>query len=242
MPETETGKLTARTYDEVTYLQGGGLVAIEMLPENDTAKQVDIAEAKVFFLMGGPGCGKSTIAVKPAADRGMIHLDPDVIVRRLKDSVPTEAWESIKSSMDEDGNLPDKVLILLIKQEIEQHLQYGALRFVIDGFPRSWEQHDLADKTFNFKLTLYPQVSSETLKQRSMQKSLASQSAEKGIDTFKRQREQYGAPSKVLIAYFDSKIVLHEHQIRAEGEIDMDYRSLIQAVNRKIAISEYELP
>lgn len=89
---------------------------------------------------GGPGSGKSTIATRLAADLGLIHLNPDEIVSRLEIIGSGDEWLAVKSTVDENGAVPDDLLSLLLKIEISKHLNAHQRVFLIEAFPRSYAQ------------------------------------------------------------------------------------------------------
>jgi adenylate kinase family enzyme len=94
----------------------------------------------VFFVLGGPGCGKGTQCTKLVQNYGFCHLSAGDLLREERDS-GSEMATLINKYMLDGKLVPGEVTIELIKMALHKH-GWSAKKFLIDGFPRSQENLD----------------------------------------------------------------------------------------------------
>lgn len=95
-----------------------------------------------LILMGAPGAGKGTQAVKISEKFGIPTISTgDTLRRAIKEG--TDMGKLAKSYMDEGKLVPDEVVIGIIKD----YLATDACKqgFILDGFPRSLPQAQALD-------------------------------------------------------------------------------------------------
>jgi len=91
---------------------------------------------KIIFVLGGPGAGKGTQCEKILAeysDLGVQHLSAGDLLRDAVKNGNTE----LEAIMREGKLVPMDVTIGLLKDAM---IASGAKTFLIDGFPRAWDQ------------------------------------------------------------------------------------------------------
>ena len=90
-----------------------------------------------LILLGAPGVGKGTQAVRLNQEFGWAHISTGDI---LRDAVQkgTELGQQAKSYMDKGELVPDSVMIGLMKDRLQQNDCRNG--FVLDGFPRTVAQ------------------------------------------------------------------------------------------------------
>ena len=95
-----------------------------------------------LILMGAPGAGKGTQAVKISEKFNIPTISTgDTLRRAIADG--TDMGKLAKSYMDEGKLVPDEIVIGIIKE----HLATDACKngFILDGFPRSIPQAEALD-------------------------------------------------------------------------------------------------
>lgn len=92
-----------------------------------------------FVLLGPPGAGKGTQAVMLAKHFHIPHISTGDILR-ANVSNGTELGIAARSYMDQGELVPDKVLIGIIRNRIQE--SDCAKGFMLDGFPRTIPQAD----------------------------------------------------------------------------------------------------
>jgi len=96
-----------------------------------------------IVLLGPPGAGKGTQAVRLAAHFGVPHVSTGDILRFVV-AWQTEIGLKAKQYMDDGELVPDDLVLELLKVRLEApDAQKG---FVVDGFPRTLQQAGDLDK------------------------------------------------------------------------------------------------
>jgi len=104
-----------------------------------------------IILLGPPGAGKGTQAMRLVDERAMVQLSTGDMLREAKTS-GTEMGRKVADVMEQGGLVTDQIVIGLIEEKLEKGAPGG---FIFDGFPRTLKQADaLADLLAKRGLTL----------------------------------------------------------------------------------------
>ena len=104
-----------------------------------------------IILLGPPGAGKGTQAIRLVDERAMVQLSTGDMLREAKTS-GTEMGRKVADVMEQGGLVTDAIVIGLIEEKLEKGAPGG---FIFDGFPRTLKQADaLADLLAKRGLTL----------------------------------------------------------------------------------------
>ena len=104
-----------------------------------------------IILLGPPGAGKGTQAMRLVDERTMVQLSTGDMLREAKTS-GTEMGRKVADVMEQGGLVTDEIVIGLIEEKLEKGAPGG---FIVDGFPRTLKQADaLADLLAKRGLTL----------------------------------------------------------------------------------------
>lgn len=95
-----------------------------------------------LILLGAPGAGKGTQAVRMAAEYGIPHISTgDIFRKNIKEQTPVGI--KAKSYIDKGQLVPDEVVVELVALRLkEEDAQKG---FLLDGFPRTIAQAQALD-------------------------------------------------------------------------------------------------
>ena len=96
-----------------------------------------------IVLFGPPGAGKGTQSANLINDHQLIHLSTGDLFRKNIDE-NTELGSLAKSYMDKGNLVPDEVVIRMVEDEIQYHLDSKG--FIFDGFPRTVAQAEALDE------------------------------------------------------------------------------------------------
>ncbi|GAA3120212.1 adenylate kinase [Streptomyces rameus] len=96
-----------------------------------------------IVLVGPPGAGKGTQAVRLAEKLGIPHISTGDLFR-ANISRQTELGKLAKSYMDAGNLVPDEVTIAMAKDRMEQPDAENG--FLLDGFPRNVSQAEALDQ------------------------------------------------------------------------------------------------
>ena len=92
-----------------------------------------------IILLGPPGAGKGTQALRLVAGRDMVQLSTGDMLRDARSS-GTEMGNRVAAVMDRGELVTDEIVIGLIAERIETGGDHGG--FIFDGFPRTLAQAD----------------------------------------------------------------------------------------------------
>ncbi|MEE8171211.1 MAG: adenylate kinase [Phycisphaerae bacterium] len=96
-----------------------------------------------LVLLGPPGAGKGTQAVRIAQRRGWVHLSSgDILRAEVRNK--TELGAKAQSYMNSGGLVPDGLIVDVMSLHMERPEAQGG--FVLDGFPRTVAQAESLDE------------------------------------------------------------------------------------------------
>lgn len=96
-----------------------------------------------IILLGAPGAGKGTQAVRIAAAMGIPHISTgDIFRKNIKEGTPVGL--KAKLYIDRGQLVPDEVVVEIVQQRIEESDCKNG--FLLDGFPRTIAQAEALDR------------------------------------------------------------------------------------------------
>lgn len=91
---------------------------------------------KHYIMLGAPGSGKGSVAIRIAKRLGLRHLSTGDLLREAVTN-KTEYGRKAEQYMNEGSLVPDEIMLEIIHEELEEH-GYGD--WILDGFPRTLHQ------------------------------------------------------------------------------------------------------
>lgn len=115
------------------------------------------------ILLGAPGAGKGTQAVRIAAAMNIPHISTgDIFRKNIKEKTPLGL--KAKSYIDRGQLVPDEVVVEIVQQRIdEDDCKNG---FLLDGFPRTIAQAEALDRLTNIDYVINLEVDLDKLVDR----------------------------------------------------------------------------
>lgn len=115
---------------------------------------------KNIVILGAPGAGKGTQAVRISAEYNIPHISTgDILRRNIKEQ--TELGKAAKSYIDKGQLVPDEVVIGIVEDRLrEADAQNG---FILDGFPRTEPQAEALAKAVRIDVAVNVDVPFETI-------------------------------------------------------------------------------
>lgn len=128
-----------------------------------------------IVLLGAPGAGKGTQAVKIAEKYGITHISTgDIFRKNLKEGTPVGL--KAKAYIDKGQLVPDEVTCEIVAERLkEADCKKG---FMLDGFPRNVFQAEQLDKMSDLDLVLNIAVDLDKLMARLTGRRVCSQCGE----------------------------------------------------------------
>lgn len=97
-----------------------------------------LKQAKVIFIVGGPGSGKGTQCEKIAKEFGYTHLSSGDLLREEVKS-GSERGQQLNEMMQKGILVPNDIVLAMIRDAIIRRLD-SSKGFLIDGYPRQVDQ------------------------------------------------------------------------------------------------------
>ena len=177
------------------------------------------------ILLGPPGAGKGTQALRVVDTHGMVQLSTGDMLRAAKDS-GTEMGNRVAEVMARGDLVTDEIVIWLIE---EKRTGGDAAGFIFDGFPRTLAQADalgaLLEKTgHRLDAVIALEVDDEILVNRIVGRAEEARAAGQPVraddnaESLKLRLTEYYKKTAPLLGYFHAKGVLQS--IDAMGELD----------------------
>ena len=116
-----------------------------------------------LILLGAPGAGKGTQAVRIAEKYGIPHISTgDIFMKNIKEQTPIGV--TAKSYIDKGQLVPDEVTVEIVRRRLmEDDAKNG---YLLDGFPRNLAQAEALDKIANIDTVINIDVDLDALSDR----------------------------------------------------------------------------
>lgn len=182
-----------------------------------------------IVLFGPPGAGKGTQSENIIKKYQWVHLSTgDMLRNEMKNQ--TELGLKAKSLIDKGLLVPDEVVIGMIKNQINQHLD--AKGIIFDGFPRTVAQAEALDQMLSeLNLSIHSMISLEVpfeiLKQRLLQRAKELNRTDDTEEVIAKRIQEYNSKTLPVADYYKKQNKLHA--INGVGTVEEVF-SRIEAV------------
>jgi len=159
--------------------------------------------AEVLLLMGPPGAGKGTQATRVAVARSLTKLSTGDMLRAHV-GAGTELGRRAKAIMDAGELVPDDIIIGMVRTELGAA---AAIRFLLDGFPRTAAQAAaldalLAELGTDVTAAISIEVPDEELVGRMLKRASEEGRSDDNEVTIRNRMAVYQAQTKPLVDYY----------------------------------------
>jgi adenylate kinase len=177
----------------------------------------ELKNARIVFVLGGPGSGKGTQCDKIVAKYGFTHLSTGDL---LRDEVASGSARGKKlTEIMEKGDLVplDEVLGLLRDAMIKKAAVSKG--FLIDGYPRELAQGlKFEEDVGPVESVLYFEVADETMKKRLLKRAETSGRVDDNEETIVKRLKTFHNHTQPVIDHYDKQHKVCK--IHAEGTVD----------------------
>ncbi|XP_060685972.1 adenylate kinase isoenzyme 5 isoform X1 [Hemiscyllium ocellatum] len=184
----------------------------------DTKIEVNPKQAKIVFVIGGPGSGKGTQCKRIAAQYGFTYISSEDILRNVV-AAGSERRRETRETMEPE----ELVSMEMLKDTINNSMDTKGI--LIDGYPQEVRQAEEFEKEIGQpSLVLFLSCSTDTLEQ-CLQKSAQ---ASDGDDNVSRQIEAYLSAAQPIIEKYQRENLIHK--INAEETPDKVFQQIGEAI------------
>lgn len=167
------------------------------------------------LMMGPPGSGKGTQAVRLAERRGWAHISTGDMLRAAM-AAGTELGSRVKDIVERGDLVPDDLMCDLVEQRLnEPDTENG---FLLDGFPRTVEQAEgLMERMAESRkldCVVLLRVADEVLIERALSRGRADDTE----DTIRHRLEVYRRQTRPVLDFLDDRV--RRVEIDGVGGID----------------------
>lgn len=188
-----------------------------------------------IVLLGPPGAGKGTQAVRLAEDLAIPHLSTGEMLR-AEAAEGTELGKKADAIMERGDLLPDMVIMDVMGHVLAKKECKGG--YLLDGFPRTLGQARALDALLQERRQLLDHVPFLKVEKKELVTRLLGRARKEGRsddtkEVISRRLEVYNTETEPVVEFYRSQGVLIE--IEGEGSPDDVYHRLRSAVGTKVA-------
>jgi len=187
-----------------------------------------------LLLIGAPGSGKGTQAVRLAERLRITHISSgDLLRQHVADE--TTLGKTVKEYVTRGDLVPDKMVLDMLRKPIVSASENGG--YVLDGFPRTVEQAEVAYDTAKelgvaVQVAIYLDVERPELVRRLLARGRGSDDTEAVIE---HRLEVYEEKTRPMVAYYaDREKLITVNGARPVDEVTWSLMVQLQRVKRKL--------
>jgi adenylate kinase len=157
-----------------------------------------------LLLIGPPGAGKGTQAVRVALHFGVAHISSgDLLRQHVADG--TAIGRTVKEYLGRGDLVPDGIVMDILRKPVERASHAGG--YVLDGFPRTVEQAQAAymvarDLGVSVQVAVHLDVPREELVRRLVARGEQSGRSDDTVEVIEHRLEIYQAKTLPMLAYY----------------------------------------
>ncbi len=170
-----------------------------------------------LLLIGAPGAGKGTQAVRLAEHFGVTHISSgDLLRQHVTDH--TTFGAKVKEYVSAGDLVPDALVLDMLRKPIVEASAQGG--YVLDGFPRTVDQAEIAYETARelgvaVQVACYLEVAREELVRRLLARGRGADDTQAVIE---HRLEVYEAKTRPMIEYYSDREIL----VTVDGSLPPD--------------------
>ncbi len=163
-----------------------------------------------IVMLGAPGAGKGTQAVRIAETHRIPHISTGEMLRAAI-AAGSELGQKVKEIVESGALVPDELIVEVIRERLSQpDAQNG---FVLDGFPRTIGQAEaldalLAELGRPLQIVLELELAEETAVERMLRRAAEQGRADDTPEVIKNRFEVYRRQTEPLSNYYRSTGIL----------------------------------
>ncbi|KAL8598218.1 hypothetical protein ACOMHN_043289 [Nucella lapillus] len=184
-----------------------------------------LKDAKVVFVIGGPGSGKGTQCAKIVEKYGFTHLSSGDLLREEVAS-GSERGKKLTAIM-EKGDLVSLDTVLELLKEAMMAKAASSKGFLIDGYPRELTQGTrFEQEVASAQFVLCFDVADNTMTKRLLGRAATSGRVDDNEETIKKRLDTFHSVTKPVIDHYDKEKKVRK--IQAEGDVNEVFAEVVK--------------
>jgi adenylate kinase len=173
-----------------------------------------------LLLIGPPGSGKGTQAIRLGAHLGVEHISSGELLRKHANE-ETGIGRTVKPLLDRGDLVPDGIVMDILRKPVETASRRGG--YILDGFPRTVAQAEAAYLVAReigawVQVALYLQVPRERLIERAMARGKAAGRTDDTLEVINHRLRVFDDLTLPLLDYYDNREIL----VTVDGDQSVD--------------------
>ena len=118
-----------------------------------------------LILLGAPGVGKGTVAVKLSAAKNLPHISTgDIFRENIRNK--TELGKQVTAILDKGELVPDELTIKIIAARLQENDVTSVSGAILDGFPRTVAQAQALDRIIEVRTSILLSLDNQSIIER----------------------------------------------------------------------------
>jgi len=190
----------------------------------------ELKNARIVFVLGGPGSGKGTQCDKIVAKYGFTHLSTGDLLRDEVNSGSARGKE-LTAIMEKGDLVPLDTVLSMLRDAMVKKASVSK-GFLIDGYPRELEQgKKFESDVAPVQSVLYFEVADATMKARLLKRAETSGRADDNETTIVKRLKTFHDHTEPVIAYYEKQNKVC--RIVAEGTVDEIFAKVVAHLDKK---------
>ncbi|HZE67358.1 MAG TPA: adenylate kinase [Sporichthyaceae bacterium] len=173
-----------------------------------------------LLMIGAPGAGKGTQAIRISAHFGLVHLSSGDLLRRHV-TEQTSIGRQISSYLANGDLVPDAIVMDLLRKPILAANAAGG--YVLDGFPRTVDQARAAHKValelgVAVQVVVHLEVDRDELMRRLLERGAESGRSDDNAEVIAHRLDVYDTHTRPMLDYYAQR----EELVSVDGSQPVD--------------------
>ncbi|WP_019878180.1 adenylate kinase [Sporichthya polymorpha] len=191
-----------------------------------------------LLMIGPPGAGKGTQAVRIAKKFNLVHISSgDLLRAHVKNE--TAIGRQVQSYLASGDLVPDGIVMDILRKPVVEASKQGG--YVLDGFPRTVEQAEIAYSVaqtlgVEVQIVVHLEVPRDELIRRLLERGEASGRADDNLDVINHRLDVYDEKTLPMLAYYaEREKLVNVNGARPVDEVTWSITVQLQQLAKQLA-------
>ncbi|CAL8070219.1 unnamed protein product [Orchesella dallaii] len=185
-----------------------------------------------IFILGKPGSGKGTQSCNVVQHFKFAHLSAGDLLRDEMKNEASEHRDIIKKNIDAGTIVPVEITCALLKRRMDEICSKGTWNFLIDGFPRNWNNvhgwEAAMSESVNLVFVLYLDAPEDVCIERCLLRSDGSGRTDDNLSCLKKRISTFTNDTIPIVNYYKEKgVVKSVDASKSPEQVFNDIRDLL---------------